>query len=125
MTEHARAARELLRDNGHFAWYVVPLLLIVIYVYAVEAERRIWNVLFAGLALWGMDWFNEIWNALVFHFTGRARHTRSGAPQSPCTDRRQLGRVSGGRDLAAPRGSGHFLGIDAVALIMFGSLGRL
>jgi hypothetical protein len=24
---------------------------------------------FAGLAYWGMDWFNEIWNGLVFHFT--------------------------------------------------------
>ena len=23
----------------------------------------------AGLAYWGMDWFNEIWNGLVFHFT--------------------------------------------------------
>ena len=23
----------------------------------------------AGLALWGVDWFNEIWNSLVFHFT--------------------------------------------------------
>ena len=29
-------------------------------------------MLFAGLALWGMDWFNEIWNSLVFHATGRA-----------------------------------------------------
>jgi hypothetical protein len=26
----------------------------------------------AGLAFWGMDWFNEIWNSLVFHFTGYA-----------------------------------------------------
>jgi hypothetical protein len=29
-------------------------------------------VVFAGLAVWGMDWFNEIWNGLVFHFTGHA-----------------------------------------------------
>jgi hypothetical protein len=35
----------------------------------VEVERRNWNVVFAGLAFWGMDWFNEIWNGLVFHFT--------------------------------------------------------
>jgi len=26
-------------------------------------------VVFAGLALWGADWFNEIWNALFFHFS--------------------------------------------------------
>ncbi|MGW5112044.1 hypothetical protein [Nocardia sp. NPDC004123] len=72
MTDHARAALELLRDSSQFKWYVIPLLLVVIYVYATEVERRNWNVLFAGVALWGMDWFNEIWNSLVFHATGRA-----------------------------------------------------
>ncbi|MYW42608.1 hypothetical protein [Streptomyces sp. SID161] len=72
MTEDARAALEHLRDASQFKWYVIPLLLLVLYAYATEVQRRDWNVLFAGLALWGMDWFNEIWNALVFHFTGRA-----------------------------------------------------
>lgn len=72
MTDHARAALELLRDSSQFKWYVIPFLLFVIYVYATEVERRNWNVFFAGLALWGMDWFNEIWNSLVFHATGRA-----------------------------------------------------
>ncbi|MCX4781760.1 hypothetical protein [Streptomyces sp. NBC_01264] len=72
MTENARAALEHLRDPSRFQWYLIPLLLLVIYVYAAEVERRNWNVFFAGLALWGMDWFNEIWNALVFHFTQRA-----------------------------------------------------
>ncbi|MEU6975178.1 hypothetical protein [Streptomyces sp. NPDC046371] len=72
MTDASRTAWEHLRDTSAFQWYVIPLLLIVLYVYAVEVERRNWNVFFAGLAFWGMDWFNEIWNALVFHFTGRA-----------------------------------------------------
>ncbi|MEU2251548.1 hypothetical protein [Nocardia xishanensis] len=72
MTDTSRAALESLRDASEFKWYVIPLLLLVIYVYAVEVERRNWDVLFAGLALWGMDWFNEIWNALVFHFSDRA-----------------------------------------------------
>ncbi|MFD6400525.1 hypothetical protein [Nocardia sp. NPDC060249] len=72
MTDNARAALEILRDASQFKWYVIPLLLVVIYIYAVEVERRNWNVLFAGLALWGMDWFNEIWNSLVFHVTERA-----------------------------------------------------
>ncbi|SEL54574.1 hypothetical protein [Rhodococcus maanshanensis] len=72
MTEHAEMALELLRDSSQFKWYVIPLLLLVIYVYATEVERRNWNVFFAGLALWGMDLFNEIWNSLVFHATGRA-----------------------------------------------------
>jgi len=61
-----------LRDGSHFNWMVVPILVLVFYVYSVEVERRNWNVLFAGLAFWGMDWFNEIWNSLVLHFTGYA-----------------------------------------------------
>lgn len=68
ITESARQAQAILRDPSHFQWYVVPLLLIVLYIYSVEVERKNWNVLFGGLALWGMDWFNEIWNGLVFHF---------------------------------------------------------
>jgi len=68
ITESARQAQLILRDPSHFQWYVVPLFLIVLYIYSVEVERKNWNVLFGGLALWGMDWFNEIWNGLVFHF---------------------------------------------------------
>jgi len=68
-TESARQALSILRDGGQFQWYVIPLLAVVLYLYAVEVERRNWNLVFAGLALWGMDWFNEIWNGLVFHFT--------------------------------------------------------
>jgi hypothetical protein len=68
-TDAAQRALGILRDGAEFQWYVVPLLALVLYVYAVEVERRSWSVVFAGLAVWGMDWFNEIWNALVFHFT--------------------------------------------------------
>ena len=68
-SEAAQRALQILRDGGQFQWHVVPLLLLVLYVYANEIQHRNWNVVFAGLALWGMDWFNEIWNGLVFHFT--------------------------------------------------------
>jgi hypothetical protein len=68
----AQQALGNLRDGSHFSWTVIPVLVLVFYVYAVEVERRNWNVLFAGLAFWGMDWFNETWNALVFHWTGYA-----------------------------------------------------
>ena len=71
-TESARQAAAILRDPAQFQWYVIPLLALVFYVYAVEVERRNWSVVLAGLAFWGMDWFNEIWNSLVFHFTGYA-----------------------------------------------------
>ena len=69
MTESASKALSILRDPSQFEWYVIPILVLVIYVYNVEIGKRNWNLVFAGLALWGMDWFNEIWNALVFHFT--------------------------------------------------------
>ncbi|MGD8465287.1 MAG: hypothetical protein PVI09_15590 [Anaerolineae bacterium] len=71
-SESAQQALSILRDPSLFQWYVIPLFALVVYVYAVEVERRNWNLFFAGLAFWGMDWFNEIWNSLVFHFTGYA-----------------------------------------------------
>jgi hypothetical protein len=72
MTESAAEALSILRDGSLFQWYVIPLFALVVYVYAVEVERRNWSLIFAGLAFWGMDWFNEIWNGLVFHFTQKA-----------------------------------------------------
>jgi hypothetical protein len=68
-TDSASEALAILRDGSQFQWYVIPLFALVVYVYAVEVERRNWSLVFAGLAFWGMDWFNEIWNALVFHLT--------------------------------------------------------
>jgi uncharacterized membrane protein len=72
MTESARQALEQLRDASNLQWYVIPLFALVVYVYACEIEKKNWNLVFAGLAYWGMDWFNEIWNSLVFHFSGYA-----------------------------------------------------
>jgi len=71
-TESAQQALNILRDGSQFQWYVIPIFVLVMYVYAVEIERRNWSLVFCGLALWGMDWFNEIWNSLVFHFTQHA-----------------------------------------------------
>jgi hypothetical protein len=71
-TEAAAEALEILRDGSQFQWYVIPLFAFTVYVYTVEIERKNWNLLMAGLAFWGMDWFNEIWNGLVFHFTQKA-----------------------------------------------------
>lgn len=68
-TDSAMEALNILRDGSQFEWYVIPLFALVVYVYAVEVEKRNWNLVFAGLAFWGMDWFNEIWNGLVFQFT--------------------------------------------------------
>jgi hypothetical protein len=71
-TESASQALEILRNPATFQWYVIALFALTVYVYTVEVERRNWSLVFAGLAFWGMDWFNEIWNGLVFHFTNFA-----------------------------------------------------
>ncbi len=72
MTPSAAKALANLRDPSHFEWYLIPLLLVIIYIYHNEVRHKNWNAVFAGLALWGCDWFNEIWNGLVFHFSGYA-----------------------------------------------------
>ena len=70
MTEASRQALEVLRSVENFQWHVVPLFVLVVYVYAVEIERRDWSLVLAGLAFWGMDWANEIANGLILHFSG-------------------------------------------------------
>jgi len=76
-TEFASQALSNLRDPSLFQWYVIPLFAFVVYVYAVEVERKNWNLVFAGLAFWGMDWFNEIWNS------ERAKEIRAQVKQCP------------------------------------------
>ena len=69
MSDFAMQALARLRDGSNFQWYVIPLLAFVFYVYTVEAEKRNWNLILAGLAFWGADWLNEIVNSLVLRFT--------------------------------------------------------
>jgi hypothetical protein len=71
-TDASREALHLLRDPGQFKWYVVTLLGLCIYVYTVEVERRRWDIVLAGLAFWGMDWFNEMANSVILHASGRS-----------------------------------------------------
>ena len=69
MSDYSVQILSILRTGNNFQWYVIPLLSFVFYVYTVEIEKRNLNLVLAALAFWGMDWFNEIWNALVLHFT--------------------------------------------------------
>jgi hypothetical protein len=68
----AAQAQALLRDPAHFQWYVITLLLVVFYAYGEQAAEQRWSVVLGGLAFWLMDWVNEIWNGLLFHFSGFA-----------------------------------------------------
>jgi hypothetical protein len=72
VSDFALQALSRLRDGSNFQWYVIPLLAFVFYVYTIEAEKRNWNLILAGLAFWGADWLNEIINSLVLRGTGYA-----------------------------------------------------
>ena len=68
-TEATVEALANLRSPEHFQWYVIPLLAFVIYVYFVEVERRKWNIVLAGLAFYGLEFFIEMLNGLFLHFS--------------------------------------------------------
>lgn len=72
ITASAAQAQSLLRDTSHFQWYVIPLLLVVIQAFGEQIAEQRWSVVLGAVAFWLMDWFNEIINGLVFHFSGYA-----------------------------------------------------
>jgi hypothetical protein len=73
--EATQAAMNILRSGSTFAWYVIPMLAFVMYIYINEISRRNWGVVAAGLSLYMVHWFFEIMNALVQHFWGHALWT--------------------------------------------------
>jgi len=76
MTQATIQALQGLRDVSMIKWYVIPLLAIVFYIYTREMkEARTsgnWNAIFAGLTIFGVDFFNETWNGWVMHLTQRS-----------------------------------------------------
>ncbi|HKP91946.1 MAG TPA: hypothetical protein VJT75_18405 [Thermoleophilaceae bacterium] len=70
--DYVHEAERILRDGSTFEWSTVALLGLVVYVYAVEVERRRFDILLAGLAFWLMDWFNELANSAIYHASGEA-----------------------------------------------------
>jgi hypothetical protein len=76
MTQATMQALQGLRDLSMVKWYVIPLLAIVLYIYAREIKEARktanWNAVFAGLTIFGVDFFNETWNGWVMHLTQRS-----------------------------------------------------
>ncbi|MBW1785565.1 MAG: hypothetical protein JRK53_02935 [Deltaproteobacteria bacterium] len=76
MTPASQQALVNLRDLSTLQWYVIPLLAIVFYIYAVEIKKaRLsgnWDAIYCGLTVLGMDFINETWNGWVFHLTQRS-----------------------------------------------------
>ncbi|MBI3228822.1 MAG: hypothetical protein HYZ45_01105 [Burkholderiales bacterium] len=82
ITATSQHSLSILRDASQMGWHMIPLLLVVIYAYAREADEGNWPRVLAALAFWGMDWINEIINGLVFHFSGYAPIWGIGHPSS-------------------------------------------
>ncbi len=76
MTEATLQALDGLRDLSMIKWYIIPILMIVLYIYAKEIKLARftgnWNAVFAGLTLFGVDFFNETWNGWVMVLTQRS-----------------------------------------------------
>jgi hypothetical protein len=73
--EATQQALNILRSGAPFQWYVIPLLVIVLYIYANEFEKGNYRAIAGGLALYMVHWFVEIGNALIQHFSGHALWT--------------------------------------------------
>ncbi|MBN1646391.1 MAG: hypothetical protein JW874_00040 [Spirochaetales bacterium] len=86
MTEASIRALDGLRDWSHLQWNIIPLLAIVMYIYAREVRRARksgdWNAILAGLTVFGMDFFNETWNGWVLHFSDRSAFWTAPGPTS-------------------------------------------
>jgi len=73
MSDYSKSALEILRNpQKTMQWYIIPIFVIVLYIYYKELHDKHYNIVLGALALWGMDLFNEIWNSIVFHATGFA-----------------------------------------------------
>jgi len=76
MTDASRRALEGLRDFRTLDWTVIPILSIVFYIYVSEIRRARetgrWEVVYAGITLFGMDFLNETLNGWILNWTGRS-----------------------------------------------------
>ncbi|MCR5222237.1 MAG: hypothetical protein K6D90_05175 [Lachnospiraceae bacterium] len=59
-----------VRSTANFNWTFIFILAVVFYVYWSELHKKNYEVVFAGLALYGVHWLYEICNAVIGHIFG-------------------------------------------------------
>ncbi|MBO4616254.1 MAG: hypothetical protein J5717_02775 [Lachnospiraceae bacterium] len=59
-----------VRDTSNFNWTFIFILAVIFYVYWSEVRKKNYEVVYAGLALYGVHWLYEICNAVIGHFAG-------------------------------------------------------
>ena len=71
----SQAAKDLVeqirvRSTENFNWTFIFILAVVFYVYWSEIHKKNYEVIQAGLALYGVHWLYEIVNAIIGHVSG-------------------------------------------------------
>ena len=59
-----------VRDTGNFNWTFIFILAVVFYIYWTNIQKKNYDVIYAGVALYGVHWLYEIVNAIIAHFAG-------------------------------------------------------
>lgn len=59
-----------VRSTENFNWTFIFILAVVFYIYWSEIKKKEWDVVVAGLALYGVHWLYEIVNAVIGHVAG-------------------------------------------------------
>lgn len=59
-----------VRSTENFNWTFIFILAVVFYVYWSEINKKNYEVVYAGLALYGVHWLYEICNAVIGHIWG-------------------------------------------------------
>ena len=59
-----------VRSTENFNWTFIFILAVVFYVYWSEINRKNYEAVWAGLALYGVHWLYEIGNAVIAHVFG-------------------------------------------------------
>ena len=59
-----------VRSTANFNWTFIFILAVVFYVYWSEIHNKNYDMIYAGLALYGVHWLYEIGNAVIGHVTG-------------------------------------------------------
>lgn len=68
-------ALAILRSWENFQWYVVFMIVVVMFIYFSEIQKKNWRGIAAGMSLYMVHWFVEIINSLFQVFTGHALWT--------------------------------------------------
>ena len=62
--------RIVVRSTENFNWTFIFILAVVFYVYWSEINKKNYEAVYAGLALYGVHWLYEITNAVIAHVFG-------------------------------------------------------